>query len=151
MCEGVVVGKQFRVVEWDIQNSPRQPDGACVTINTRATQLNPKGLRTEIAKMYRLDSSKQVKQFRHCYMFGTIIFYEQLDSPQAISKLDEGGVIVWTRVSPQQPAIALATSAAAQIQRPAGPVHEHAVVHSHWLLSCCLTDVRGACRCRRPH
>lgn len=100
MCEGVVVGKQFRVVEWDIQNSPREPDGACVTINIRATQLNPKGLRTEISKAYRLDSSKQVKQFRHCFVFGPIIFYEQLDNPQAISKLEEGGIIVWTRVPP---------------------------------------------------
>lgn len=94
---GVVVGKQFRVVEWDIQNSPREPDGPCVTINIRATQLNPKGLRTEISKAYRLDSSKQVKQFRHCFVFGPIIFYEQLDNPQAISKLQEGGIIVWTR------------------------------------------------------
>ena len=82
-------------MEWDLQNSPMQPDGQLVTINLR--QFTSTGLRTAIATAYKLNSQKQVKQVAHWILIGPN-FYEQMGPEQPLAGLPDNAVIVWSQV-----------------------------------------------------
>ena len=59
---GYLVGRDIRAVEWDAATSPSLPDGRAVSFKLRA--LTPDGLRIALAKQYRLEGAKDVKQVR---------------------------------------------------------------------------------------
>ena len=61
-CAGYLVGRDIRAVEWDAASSPSLPDGRAVSFKLRA--LTPEGLRIALAKQYRLEGAKDVKQVR---------------------------------------------------------------------------------------
>jgi hypothetical protein len=91
------VGKTFRMIEWDLQNSPREPDGAMVRV-TMPRKLTRAGMRQAIAKAYGLESSKHVKQFAHTYSFSGKIFYERLEESATLVNINDDAVLVWTQV-----------------------------------------------------
>jgi hypothetical protein len=85
------------MIEWDLQNSPREPDGAMVRV-TMPLQLTRAGMRLAVAKAYGLESSKHVKQFAHTYAFNGKVFYERLEDSAAIVNIRDDAVLVWTQV-----------------------------------------------------
>lgn len=92
-----MVGKTFRMIEWDLQGSPREPDGAMVRV-TMPLQLTRNGMRHAIAKAYDLETAKSVKQFAQTFAFNGKIFYERLESKGAVTNVPDGTVLVWTQV-----------------------------------------------------
>lgn len=55
---GYLIGRGVRVVEWNVSDSPDQPDGELVSLKLRA--LDPDGLRIAIAKHYGLSNYREV-------------------------------------------------------------------------------------------
>jgi hypothetical protein len=98
MPAGYVVGKTLRFVEWDLEASPGEADGAMKRVAVRTNQLTLSGLRIAVAKAYGLESGKSVKQFAQTTLWNTKVFYERLENRAAIAALDDGAVIVWTSV-----------------------------------------------------
>ena len=94
---GYVVGKTFRLIEWDLQASPQDPDGVMVRV-TISLQLTRSAVRQAVAKAYHLESPKLVKQFAHSFQYNGKVFYERLDSRAAFVDLPDGAVLVWTQV-----------------------------------------------------
>ena len=95
---GYVLGKTVRLVEWDLQESPTETNGDMVSVQVRTGQLTRSGVRECIARAYRLDSVKQVKQLAHWLTVGQRTFYERLDTKASLGTLNEGEIIVWTQV-----------------------------------------------------
>lgn len=105
-----MLGKTVRLVEWDLQESPTEPNGDIVSVQVRSGQLTRTGVRTCIARAYSLESTKQVKQLAHWLQVGPRVFYEQLDNKVALNYLNEGEIIVWSQVrlaTPQPPSLEL--------------------------------------------
>jgi hypothetical protein len=98
VAAGYVVGKTFRLVEWDLNVSPKEPNGDMVSVQVRKGQLSRQGIRECIATAYSLESAKHVKQFAHVFVTGSRVFYERIDTKEVLGKLDDGDVIVWTQV-----------------------------------------------------
>ena len=69
-----------------------------VSVQVRTGQLSRAGIRESIVKAYGLDSPKKVKQFAHWMKQGPRVFYERIDTKEALGALKEGEIIVWTRV-----------------------------------------------------
>lgn len=92
------MGRTFHLVEWDLEASPKEPNGDMVSIQVRQSQITRQGIRESIASTYGLDSPKQVKQFAHVCTLGIRTFYERIDTKASIGKLDDGDTIVWSQV-----------------------------------------------------
>jgi hypothetical protein len=94
---GFVVGKTFRLIEWDLAISPREPNGDMISVQVRQGQISRQGMRDAIAKAYDLSSVKSVKQFAHLFQCHHRVYYERVDTRESLSKLEDGDVIVWTQ------------------------------------------------------
>ena len=87
---GYLVGRDIRAVEWDAVSSPSLPDGRAVSFKLRA--LTPEGLRIALAKQYRLEGAKDVKQVRSST--GVAATGQHLSEPLAIGS-EHGVCWVW--------------------------------------------------------
>lgn len=117
---GYVVGKSFRMIEWDLDKSPQDPDGVMVRV-TMSIKLTRASIREAVAKAYKLESPKLVKQFAHSFPYNGKVFYEKLDSRAAILDLPEGAVLVWTQVSAAHTCLSKYACVFRCIQRPLLP------------------------------
>ena len=95
---GLVVGKKFRFVEWDLGISPKEPNGDMIAVQVRTGTITRQGMREAICKAYDLPNTKVVKQFAHVVELHHRTFYEHMDTRESLQNLDEGAVIVWTQV-----------------------------------------------------
>ena len=98
VCTGLVVGKKFRFVEWDLGISPKEPNGDMIAVQVRTGTITRQGMREAICKAYDLPNLKVVKQFAHVVELHNRTFYEHMDTRESLQNLDEGAVIVWTQV-----------------------------------------------------
>ena len=118
------MGRTFRLIEWDLETSPQEPNGDMVSVQVRQGQLTRHGIRECIAKTYGLASPKSVKQYAHFFQVGLRVFYERIDTKETIGKLDEGDIIVWTRVCALHSAVAPAATCPNLVCiRPRHPLH----------------------------